>query len=194
MRLFNQEENMSENIPSVIPFGGSDDKLFKELSLEFDNPKPVTFIKDLLESFCKKNNSNIILDFFSGSSTTADALMQLNSVDTGNRKFIMVQLPEETKNENFPTICEIGKERIRRAGEKIKVDNPDKDLSNLDIGFKVFKLDSSNIKEWDSDFDNLEQTLFDNVENIKENRSSEDLLYEILLKYGLDLTLEPLSG
>jgi adenine-specific DNA-methyltransferase len=125
----------------------------------------------------------------------AHAVMKSNVEDEGDRKYILVQLPEQTDEKSeaykagFKDICEIGKERIRRAGEKIKADHHDKDLSNLDIGFKVFKLDSSNIKEWDSNFDNLEQNLLDAVDNIKENRTSEDLLYEILLKYGLDLTL-----
>jgi len=95
----------------------------------------------------------------------------------------------EAYKAGYKNICEIGKERIRRAGEKIKEDNKDKDLSSLDTGFKVYKLDSSNIKEWDSDFDNLEENLLDAVDNIKADRTSEDLLYEILLKYGLDLTL-----
>ncbi len=153
--------------------------------LEF--PKPTKLIKKLIASV--RDEDSLILDFFSGSATTAHAVMQLNSVDNGNRQYIMVQLPEKTDNKDFSTICEIGKERIRRAGEKIKADNPDKDLSNLDIGFKVYKLDSSNIKEWDSDFDNLETNLLDSVDNIKPDRTSEELLYEILLKYGLDLTL-----
>lgn len=137
----------------------------------------------------------IVLDFFSGSATTAHSVIQLNSEDYSNRKFIMVQLPEvideknEAYKEGYKNICEIGKERIRRAGEKIIADNPEKDLSNLDIGFKVFKLDSSNIKAWDSNFDDVEGSLLNAVENIKEDRTSEDLLYEILLKYGLDLTL-----
>ncbi len=153
----------------------------------FDFPKPSNLIQEFINQ--GSIETDIILDFFSGSATTAQAVMQLNAEDEGNRKYILVQLPEPTENKEFPTICEIGKERIRRAGEKIKADYHDKDLSNLDIGFKVFKLDSSNIKEWDSDFDNLEQNLLDAVDNIKENRTSEDLLYEILLKYGLDLTL-----
>ncbi len=125
--------------------------------------------------------------------------MKLNSEDNGNRKFICIQLPEETDskseayNVGYKNICEIGKERIRRAGDKIIADNPEKDLSELDIGFKVLKLDSSNIKEWDSNFDNLETSLLDSVDNIKSDRTSEDLLYEILLKYGLDLTL-PIEG
>ncbi len=161
----------------------------------FDNPKPLKLIKTLLQSITYMEDNSVVLDFFSGSGTTAHSIMQLNSEDNKNRKYICVQIPEETneKSEAFKSgyknICEIGKERIRRAGEKIVADNKDKDLSNLDIGFKVFKLDSSNIKEWDSDFDNLAENLLDSVENIKSDRTSEDLLYEILLKYGLDLTL-----
>lgn len=153
----------------------------------FDYSKPFQLIQYLCERI--SNQDDIILDFFSGSATTAHSVISLNVEDKKNRKFIMVQLPELTDSKEFSTICEIGKERIRRAGEKIKADNPDKDLTGLDIGFKVFKLDSSNIKEWDSDFDNLEENLLDSVENVKADRTTEDLLYEILLKYGLDLTL-----
>jgi adenine-specific DNA-methyltransferase len=156
----------------------------------FDFPKPVKLLQQLL---CIGSNENdLILDFFSGSATTAHAVMKLNSEDDGNRKFICVQLPETTdeKSEAFKAgyknICEIGKERIRRAGEKVKTESGKDDL---DIGFKVLKLDSSNIKSWDSDFENLTQNLFDSVENIKSDRNEEDLVYEILLKYGLDLTL-----
>jgi len=160
--------------------------LFSEKIMDF--PKPINLI-EFLTSLIAQNENDMILDFFSGSATTAHAIMKLNSEDSGNRKYIMVQLPEPTDNKEFPTICEIGKERIRRAGEKIKTDNAGKDLSNLDIGFKVLKLDSSNIKTWDSNFENLEQNLLDSIENIKDDRTPQDLLYEILLKYGLDLTL-----
>lgn len=159
----------------------------------FDGPKPVRLLLKALRIGAE--NNEIVLDFFAGSSTTAHAVMKLNAEDDGNRRCISVQLPEETdkKSEAFKAgyknICEIGKERIRRAGDKIIADNPDKDLSGLDIGFKVLKLDSSNIKAWDSDFDNLETNLLDAVDNIKSDRSAEDLLYEVLLKYGLDLTL-----
>jgi len=159
----------------------------------FDTPKPIPYITEILK--IGTNTNDIILDFFSGSATTAHAVMQLNAEDAGERKYICVQIPEPTDSKSeaykagYKNICEIGKERIRRAGEKIKDDNKDKDLSSLDTGFKVYKLDSSNIKEWDSDFDNLEQNLLDAVDNIKADRVSEDLLYEILLKYGLDLTL-----
>ena len=161
----------------------------------FDFPKSVTLLKHLAK--IGSNLDNYILDFFSGSSTTAHSVMQLNAEDGGNRKYIMVQLPEvcdessEAYKAGYKNICEIGKERIRRAGKKIKSDES-LSLENrekLDIGFKVFKLDSSNIKEWDTDTEDLQQTLLDSMENIKSNRNSLDVLYEILLKYGLDLNI-----
>ncbi|WP_152057157.1 site-specific DNA-methyltransferase [Aliarcobacter butzleri] len=164
--------------------GGNDiGKLFND-NQSFDFPKPISIMEYLIKLYQDKNI--LILDFFSGSATTAHAIMKLNSEDDGNRKFICVQLPEPIINNDYKTICEIGKERIRRAGEKVKSESG---KTELDIGFKVLKLDSSNIKSWDSDFENLETNLLDAVENIKSDRNEEDLLYEILLKYGLDLTL-----
>lgn len=170
----------------------------RELGLEtiFDFPKPITLLKEIVygTTIFTSNKSEIILDFFSGSSSTAHSIIQLNSEDKGNRKFIMVQLPEPTdeKSEAFKsgykTITEIGKERIRRAGKKIKEENP-LNSGSLDTGFKVFKLDSSNIKGWDGLPDNLENSLFESQDNIKSDRTEEDVLFEILLKYGLDLTL-----
>lgn len=158
--------------------------------------KPDRLIKTLIQSCTAGLKNEITIDFFSGSCTTANAVMDLNSQDSGNRKFIMVQLPEpcdeksEAYNAGYQTIADIGKERIRRAGEKIKAENADKDgIENLDIGFKVFKLSSSNIKPWDADFDTLEGALLSSVNNIKEDRTEDDVLYEILLKYGLDLTV-----
>jgi adenine-specific DNA-methyltransferase len=158
----------------------------------FDFPKSTKLLKNLLTIGSDKDS--LVIDFFSGSASTADSIFQLNNEDEGVRKFIMVQLPEPTdeKSEAFKsgykTITEIGKERIRRAGKKIKEENPL--LSgNLDTGFKVFKLDSSNIKGWDGLPDNLENSLFESQDNIKSDRTEEDVLFEILLKYGLDLTL-----
>lgn len=160
----------------------------------FDNPKPVSLIKD----FCSiGSKEGIILDFFSGSSTTAQAVMELNSEDNCNRKYIMVQIPELLNEKSiaskkgYKNICEIGKERIRRAGDKIKEENKDKEgIENLDIGFKVFKLDSSNINRWDPSYEqDLEHNLLSSVENIKEGRTEEDILYEVLLKYGIDLNM-----
>tara|TARA_B100001287_G_scaffold274655_1_gene280405 strand:- start:2433 stop:4304 length:1872 start_codon:yes stop_codon:yes gene_type:complete len=166
-------------------------KLFDDQKI-FDYPKPVELIKQCLVIASDKDS--IILDFFSGSGTTAHAIMQLNADDDGHRKHIQVQLPEPTdeKSEAFKagykTIAEIGKERIRRAAKKIAEENPEK-AKDLDLGFKVFKLDSSNIKGWDGNPEDVQQSLLDAVSNIKEERTEEDVLYEILLKYGLDLTL-----
>ena len=166
-------------------------ELFDGKSL-FDYPKPIGLISRIIELYTQ--GDDIILDFFSGSSTTANAVLIKNIEEGSNRKFIQVQLPEPTEENSesfklgYKTITEIGKERIRRAGKKIKEENPL--LSgNLDTGFKVFKLDSSNIKGWDGLPDNLEKSLFDSQDNIKSDRKEEDVLFEILLKYGLDLTL-----
>lgn len=179
---------------------GSASKILKNIFSQnidvFDNPKSIIYLKDIINT-AKLGNDDIILDFFSGSATTAHAVMQLNAEDGGSRKFIMVQLPEacDEKSEAFKAgyknICEIGKERIIRAGKKIKEDEslPKENREKLDIDFKVFKLDSSNIKEWDSETENLRESLFDSVDNIKEDRTSLDVLYEILLKYGLDLNV-----
>lgn len=160
----------------------------------FQSPKSPFLIGQLSQT--SSANSDVILDFFSGSCTTAHAVMDLNAQDGGNRRFVMVQLPEpcdeksEAYKAGYKTIADIGKERIRRAGDKIKSDNADKEgIENLDIGFKVFKLSSSNIKPWDADFDNIENTLLSSVDNIKDDRREDDVLYEILLKYGLDLTV-----
>jgi adenine-specific DNA-methyltransferase len=159
----------------------------------FSTPKPTRLVSQL--TCIATKSGDMILDFFSGSSTTAHAVMQLNVEDKCERKFIMVQLPEscDDKTEAFKagykTIAEISKERIRRAAAKIKEENPD---YNGDLGFKVFKLDSTNIKPWEVDFDMTERTLEDFISNIKTDRREEDVLYEILLKYGLDLTL-PIS-
>ena len=156
----------------------------------FDFPKPVSLLNFIQK--VSTNKDSLVLDFFSGSATTAHSVMQLNSEDGGNRRFIMVQLPEKTDEkseafrEGFKNICEIGKERIRRAGDKIVQEYGNKDL---DIGFKVFKLDSSNLNKWDPDYDDLEQTLLVSQDNIKPDRTQEDLIYEIMLKYGIDLTL-----
>jgi adenine-specific DNA-methyltransferase len=156
----------------------------------FDYPKPVTLIAKLLCSI--RDKSALVLDFFAGSSTTAHAVFLQNMKDDGSRKFIMVQLPEscepsfEQSHKNFRNISEISQERIRRSALKIKKENP---LFKGDLGFKVFKLDTSNIKRWDAGFDTLEEDLLSAVDYIKPDRSNDDLLYELLLKYGLDLTV-----
>ena len=158
-------------------------------------PYPKTY--ELVKLFTKllTNSTDIIIDFFSGSATTAHAVMQLNAEDKGNRKFIMVQLPEPT-NENseaykagYKNICEIGKERIRRAGDKIKAEAGDK-AADLDIGFKVFKLDSSNLRKWNPQPDDLVMTLQQATDNFLPDRTEQDVLYEIILKMGLELTCQ----
>ena len=160
----------------------------------FQYPKPSEFIKILVSAITEKGDE-IILDFFSGSATTAHAVMQLNAEDGGNRKFIMVQVPEkcDEKSEAFEAgyknICEIGKERIRRAGEKIK---EEKGLTaqNLDIGFRVLKLDSSNMKDVYYTPAELTQDLLATTEsNFKDDRTDLDLLYGCLLDWGLELSL-----
>jgi adenine-specific DNA-methyltransferase len=180
-------------------------KYLKELMGEkvFSYPKPLDLIEYFINFFGIKDE--IIMDFFSGSGTTAEAVMK-----NGKNQFILVQLDQEINPDTITdpsekqiarnaiellkstgksfNLCEIGKERIRRAAKKIAEANPEK-AKNLDLGFKVFKLDSSNIKGWDGNPENLEESLFDSISNIKNDRTEEDVLYEILLKYGLDLTL-----
>ncbi|MDR0995915.1 MAG: site-specific DNA-methyltransferase [Tannerella sp.] len=172
-----------------------------------DYPKPIAYIKRMLELYTASDS--LILDFFSGSATTAHAVMQLNAEDEGRRKYIMVQLPEpcpegsEAATAGYKNICEIGKERIRRAGRKVlslPVVSPQlpidfsenreltTDHYSLDTGFRVYKLDSSNINAWDDTPENLEPSLDNALDNIKQGRSEEDVLYEILIKYGLPLT------
>ncbi len=170
--------------------------LLKELfnGKVFDYPKPVELIQRMIEMGSNYDECDIIMDFFSGSATTSHAVIKQNLNDSGNRKFIMIQLPEGVNGEyksEYKTICDIGKERIIRAGEKIKRENKDKErIEDLDIGFKVFKLDSSNINKWDlKDGEDIETKLYEMTENIKEGRTEEDILYEILLKYGIDLNM-----
>jgi adenine-specific DNA-methyltransferase len=158
----------------------------------FDTPKPIELIKNMLHLVSR--GCDIILDFFSGSATTAHAVMQLNAEDGGNRKFIMVQLPEkideksEAYKAGYKNICEIGKERIRRAGKKIKEDNKDKEgIEKLDIGFRVLKLDSSNMEDvYYTPQEFTMQSLFN--ENVKADRTGEDLLFQVMLDLGIELS------
>lgn len=185
---------------TIIPFttGGHNHEAVEEVKnlLQdnvFTNPKPVKLLKYLLTvGNCKENS--IILDFFSGSATTAHAIMQLNAEDGGHRKFIMVQLPEQTdaKSEaykaGYKTICEIGEKRIRRAGKKINEESP-LTTTDLDIGFRVFKVDSSNMEDVyyrPADYNQGQMELF--ADNIKPDRTPEDLLFQVMLDLGILLS------
>lgn len=189
--------------PNYYDFVQEANNVGYEGEIDFKNgKKPLALLKKVFEISNVVNDYNCtILDFFSGSATTAEAVMRSNLQDGGNRKYIMVQLPEDENNEaykaGYKNICEIGKERIRRAGDKIvsemnqngQTSLDSKSKMDLDIGFKVFKLDSSNLAKWDPEYDNLEQTLLDSVENLVPGRNELDLVYEIMIKYGIDLTL-----
>lgn len=156
----------------------------------FDYPKSINMIKELTASI--DFNEGIVLDFFSGSATTAHAVMQLNAEDGGKRKFIMVQVPELTNEKSeaykagYKNICEIGKERIRRAAKKIAEENPE---AKFDGGFRVLKCDSSNMKEVYYNPAEYEPSLFSRLEdNIKEDRTPEDLLFQVMLDLGVLLS------
>ena len=169
-------------------------KIFDGLRV-FENPKGITDIKDLARYITADSKDCIILDFFSGSATTAHAVMQLNAEDGGHRKFIMVQLPEkcdeasEAYKAGYKTICEIGKERIRRAGDKIKSESP-MTTQDLDIGFRVLKLDDTNMKDVYYAPDDYDQGMIAGLEsNIKDDRTDLDLLFGCLIDWGLPLSL-----
>ena len=169
-------------------------KIFDGLRI-FENPKSITDIKNLIRYVTDDSKECFILDFFSGSATTAHAVMQLNAEDGGHRKFIMVQLPEkcdeasEAYKAGYKNICEIGKERIRRAGEKIKSESP-LTTQDLDIGFRVLKLDDTNMKDVYYAPDDYDQGMLAGLEsNIKDDRTDLDLLFGCLIDWGLPLSL-----
>lgn len=156
----------------------------------FDFPKPVGLLERCIKIGAEDNS--LILYFFAGSCSLAHACLQVNAIDNGTRKFLMVQLPEKTDKKTeaykaeYRTIADVGKERIKRAATKIKEEYPDYDG---DLGFKVFKLDSSNIRAWNPDRSNLTQTLLDHKEHLVPGRNEQDVLYELLLKRGIELTV-----
>ena len=161
--------------------------------IDFTNPKSVDFLKDLVEYCCPPDNNSIILDFFSGSGTTAHAILELNANDAGNRKFIMAQIPESTDKESnafkagFTNICEIGKERIRRAAKKIKEETG----AAIDYGFRVYRLDESNMQDVyyrPQDYKQEALDLF--ADNVKPDRTADDLLAQVMLDWGLPLSLK----
>lgn len=165
--------------------------LLKKMDIPFDFSKPVELVSYILK-IIRTTDNDIILDFFSGSATTAHAVIQSNAEDNGKRKYIMVQLPEKTDvnseayKAGYKNICEIGKERIRRAAKKIKEETG----ADIDYGFRVFRVDSSNMKDVYYTPDKLKQgDMFDLASNIKEDRTGEDLLIQVMLELGLELSL-----
>ena len=206
------KDNLYENIPSILYYGGSDTELLSQMGIPFETPKVVSVCIEHIKSFTE--DDDIILDFFSGSSTTAHAVMQLNAEDGGHRKFIMVQLPEpcdeqsEAYKAGYPNICEIGKERIRRAGKKILQESgvrslesgveqmtlenstPNTQHSTLDVGFRVFKLADSNMTDVYYGAAEYDQQMLSILEsNIKPDRTDLDLLFGCLLDWGLPLSM-----
>ncbi len=195
--LSNQEGRTAENLWDGNEFGttriaNSELKELFEDNAPFDTPKPTGLIKKMLELFYKEKDFTI-LDFFSGSATTAQAVMEFNGTDLGKRKFIMVQLPEELKKETeaykigYRNLCEIGEERIRRAAKKVNAETG----AEIDYGFRVYRLDDSNMQDvyyrpQEYSQDNLE--LF--ADNVKSDRSSDDLLAQVMIDWGLPLTLK----
>jgi len=189
------EEILDETDGKNTAFGTKQTKLLFDNQAYFSYPKPTPLIKILMK-IASLNNNEIIMDFFSGSGTTAHAVMQLNAEDGGSRRYICVQLPEETDEKSearkagFDTIAEIAKERIRRAGRQIS--DGLQDGSEIDTGFKVFKLAESGFKQWrqpaDTDAESLQGELLLNIDSVQPETSSENLLYELMLRMGLKLT------
>lgn len=150
----------------------------------FDTPKPVKLMRRLLEAFCSANDQ--VLDFFCGSGAFGHGVGEFNANCDAQLRWILVQLPEPTERKDYATIADITKERLRRAGKKIREENP---MFAGDLGFRVFKLDSSNIQAWDPNRADLAASLEAHVRNLKVDRSEQDILFELLLKLGLDLTV-----
>ena len=198
-----EDENGARRVRPKSVLGGasySTDVATKEYralmgNIDFSNPKPSSLLADLITYSANTTESAIILDFFSGSATTAHGVFLANIVDAGNRHFIMVQLPEKCEEETdafklgYKTICDIGKERIRRAGAKIKEENP-LTTQDLDVGFRVFKLDDSNMNDVFYSANEYKQDMLSLMEsNVKEDRTDLDLLFVCLLEWGLPLSL-----
>jgi len=178
-------DNIYENIPSLLYFGGSDTAFLEDLGVPFDTPKVAEVCKEHVLSFTK--GDDIVLDFFSGSATVAHGVMLANMTDNGNRKYIMVQVPEKCSEDSalgragFKNICEAGKTRIKRSAEKLGITG--------DAGFRDLKLDTSNMKDVYYNPAEYEPSLFTSLEdNIKEDRTPEDLLFQVMLDLGILLS------
>jgi adenine-specific DNA-methyltransferase len=168
---------------------GHNDESKKELKalfpegLPFDTPKPTRLIRRILQLATQAQEEDLILDFFAGSGTTAHAVMEQNAADGGNRRYIVVQLPEACTAGKLTNLAQVTRERVRRSAAKIRNDL----LKSTDTGFRAFQLDTSNVRAWNPDPANIEQTLFDHQNHLIDGRSETDVLYELLLKRGLDL-------
>ena len=193
------KDNMYENIPSLLYYGGSDTDMLAQMNIPFDTPKVVSICKEHIKSFTR--DDDIVMDFFSGSATTAHATMLANAEDGMHRKFIMVQVPEsiaeksEAYRQGYRDICQIGKDRIRRAGEKIIQETG----ARIDTGFRVLKVDESNMNDVYYSAGEYTQNLLSLLEsNVKADRTDLDLLFGCLLEWGLPLSLsytaEEISG
>lgn len=196
-RKYRLKDNLFENVPSLLYYGGSDDALLSELNIPFDTPKPVQVAKKLIQSVC--HQEDIMLDFFAGSCTAAHAVMQLNAEDGGRRRFIMIQLPEacdekpEARKLGYAVVSAIGKDRIRKAACRILKEHAETLATRehpLDLGFRVLKVDTSNMADVYYAPDALDKDTLDLfVDNIKPDRTPEDLLIQVMLDWGVDLTL-----
>ncbi|MGP5722537.1 site-specific DNA-methyltransferase [Corynebacterium casei] len=198
-RKYLLKDNMYENVASVMYHAGSDDELLSSLGIPFDTPKPIKVSSRLIQAATR--SGDIILDFFSGSATTAHAVMELNAMDGGNRCHIQVQLPEPTPEKSaanragFGTVAELSRERIRRAGEKLEKDLAE-EITNrntsIDVGFRTYKLSDTNFSKWqvssDTPVNELEQHLLELRESANDSAAPADLFVELLLKKGYSLT------
>lgn len=192
-RKYLLSDNTKENVPSLLYYGGSDDSLFSELGLSFDNPKPLEIAKRLIQSMCI--GDDIVMDIFAGSATAAHAVLDLNSSTGMNLRFLMVQLPETISDETnsnlvgIKNIADLSKERIRRAGKRV-LESGSNPGWNRDVGFRVLKIDTSNMEDVYYRPDEVKQAdLLTAVDNVKPDRTAEDLLFQVLVDWGVDLTL-----
>jgi adenine-specific DNA-methyltransferase len=179
---FNVEFKSHSDVIYASTIKGNSDENVKD----FDTGQKPLALMDLLLRFGAPEKDAIILDFFAGSGSTAHAVLNLNKEDNGERRFLLVQIPEPIQASNKGTIADITKRRLRRVGQKIYAENQ---LMSIDTGFRVFKLDSSSIRVWEPDKENLDQTILDYTDHIKKDRTEQDILYELLLKLGLDLCM-----
>lgn len=183
-RKYLLKDNLYEKIPSVLYYGGSDDELLKRMEIPFDTPKPLEVVTEHVLSLTK--GEDIVLDFFAGSGTTAHAVMKANLLDGGERRYILIQLPEPVKpshaayRQGYRTVSRLTRERLVRAGGMLVREG------GKDPGFKMFVLESSNFKQWRPDAGESEESILDSIDNLVPGRTHEDAVYELLLKLGED--------